>query len=70
MLEIVADDDGDTFRSVSTLTLPGAVYVLHTFQKKSKRGLATPKRELDLIRQRLRWAQEEHEAAQATAEGE
>jgi len=32
---------------------PGAVYVLHAFQKKSKRGIATPKKEIELIRQRL-----------------
>ena len=50
VLEIVEDRDGDTYRTVYTLTLPDAVYVLHAFQKKSKHGIATPKRELDLIR--------------------
>ena len=53
MLEIVTDHRGDTWRSVYTVRLEGAIYVLHAFQKKSKKGLATPKRELDLIRQRL-----------------
>ena len=53
MLKIVTDHRGDTWRSVYTVRLEGAIYVLHAFQKKSKKGLATPKRELDLIRQRL-----------------
>jgi phage-related protein len=53
VLEIVTDHRGDTWRSVYTVRLEGAIYVLHAFQKKSKKGLATPKRELDLIRQRL-----------------
>ncbi|HEY7030524.1 MAG TPA: type II toxin-antitoxin system RelE/ParE family toxin [Thermomicrobiales bacterium] len=56
--EIVADDEGGTFRVVYTVTLPDAVYVLHAFQKKAKRGIATPQRDLDLIRQRLRMARE------------
>ena len=53
VLEIVTDHRGDTWRSVYTVRLEGAIYVLHAFQNKSKKGLATPKRELDLIRQRL-----------------
>jgi len=55
--EIVADDEGGTFRVVYTVTLPDAVYVLHAFQKKAKHGIATTKQDLDLIRQRLRDAQ-------------
>jgi phage-related protein len=58
VLEVTEDYAGDTFRAVYTLTLPEAVYVLHAFQKQAKHGIATPKRELDLIRQRLRQAQE------------
>ena len=57
VLEIVDDHDGDTYRAVYTVRFADAVYVLHAFQKKSKRGIATPKRELDLIRQRLAAAQ-------------
>jgi phage-related protein len=53
VLEIVTDHRGDTWRAVYTVRLEGAIYVLHAFQKKSKKGLATPKRELDLVRQRL-----------------
>jgi len=61
VLEIVDDFDGDTFRAVYTLRFAGAVYVLHAFQKKSKRGIATPKAELDLIEQRLLRAREDYE---------
>lgn len=53
VLEIVSDFRGDTFRAVYTVRFASAVYVLHVFQKKSKRGIATPKREIDLIKQRL-----------------
>jgi phage-related protein len=58
--EIVDDYDGDTFRAVYTVRFVRAVYVLHAFQKKSKRGAATPRTELDLIDQRLRRAREDY----------
>jgi phage-related protein len=61
VLEIVDDFDGDTFRAVYTVRFAKAVYVLHAFQKKSKRGAATPRSELDLIDQRLRRAREDYE---------
>jgi phage-related protein len=61
VLEIVDDFDGDTFRAVYTVRFAKAVYVLHAFQKKSKRGVATPKAELDLIGQRLKRAEEDYE---------
>jgi phage-related protein len=57
VLEIVRDYRGDTFRAVYTVRLAGAVYVLHVFQKKSKKGRATPKMDLKLIEQRLREAE-------------
>ena len=57
VLEIVADYEGDTYRTVYTVRLATAVYVLHVFQKKSTRGIATPRRELELVRQRLRQAE-------------
>lgn len=60
VLEIVEDDDGSTYRAVYTVTFQDAVYVLHAFQKKSTGGIATPKRHLDLIRQRLRQAADMH----------
>jgi phage-related protein len=58
VLEVVEDHDGDTYRAVYTVRIAKAVYVLHVFQKKAKRGIATPKSDLDLIKQRLRAAQE------------
>jgi phage-related protein len=61
VLEIVDDHDGDTYRAVYTIRFAGAVYVLHAFQKKSKRGIAAPKTELDLIKQRLKHAREDYE---------
>jgi phage-related protein len=61
VLEIVSDFDGATFRAVYTVRFAMAVYVLHAFQNKSKRGIATPKAELDLIDQRLKRATEDYE---------
>lgn len=58
-MEIVAPHDGNAWRAVYTVRFNDAVYVLHAFQKKSKSGIATPKREMDLIRQRL--AEAEHD---------
>jgi phage-related protein len=64
VLEIVTDHRGDTWRSVYTVCFEGAVYVLHAFQKKSKKGVATPKREPDLIRQRLADAERDYRERQ------
>ena len=61
VLEIVADAEGKAFRTVYTVQFAEAVYVLHAFQKKSRRGIATPKTELDLIGTRLGRAQEDYE---------
>lgn len=61
MLEIVEDHDGDTYRAVYTVRFAEAVYVLHVFQKKSKKKSATPKHELELIRARLKQAERRHE---------
>ena len=57
VLEVVEDSGGGTFRAVYTVKFGDAVYVLHCFQKKSTHGIATPKRELDLIRERLKRAE-------------
>lgn len=51
VLEVVSDHRGDTFRTVYTVKLEKAVYVLHAFQKKSKHGIATPKRVMELVKQ-------------------
>jgi phage-related protein len=67
VLEIVEDHDGDTFRAVYTVRFADAIYVLHVFQKKSKKKIATPKHELELIRARLKEAERLH--AERTREG-
>lgn len=54
VLEVVEDHQGDTYRAVYTVRYATAVYVLHCFQKKSTRGIATPKPDLDLIEARLK----------------
>lgn len=56
VLEVVEDDAGGTYRAVYTVQFEHAVYVLYCFQKKSKRGIATPKADMDVIRDRLRVA--------------
>src|SRR4051812_11986027 len=61
VLEVMDDHDGDTYRAVYTVRFVGVVYVLHAFQKKAKRGIATPRSELALIEQRLKRAGEDHE---------
>lgn len=60
VLEVVARHEGDAFRAVYTVRFKAAVYVLHAFQKKAKRGIATPKPEIDLIRRGLRAAEQHH----------
>jgi phage-related protein len=60
VLEVVDDFDGDAFRTIYTVRFLGAVYILHAFQKKSKRGIATPQHEIELIRSRLRRAEEHY----------
>ena len=62
VLEIVSDHRGDTFRAVYTVRLGEWVFVLHAFQKKSKRGAATPQAELEMIKRRLKRAVEISEA--------
>ena len=53
VLEVVEDDIGGTYRAVYTVKFAEAVFVLHCFQKKSKRGIATPKEDMDIIHARL-----------------
>lgn len=57
VLEIVENYDGDTYRAVYTVKMVGVVYVLHTFQKKSKQGITTPRQDLALIAARLKLAE-------------
>ena len=60
VLEIVEDKDGNTYRGVYTVKLAGVVYVIHAFQKKSTKGISTPKHEIDLIKDRLKRAEEHY----------
>jgi phage-related protein len=61
VLEIVSNHDGDTFRAVYTVRFSEAVYVLHAFQKKSPRGIATRLSDVALIRERLKAARQDYE---------
>lgn len=61
VLEIVDHHDGDTYRAVYTVKFVHAVYVLHVFQKKSKKGIQTPKADMELIRSRLSRAAADHD---------
>lgn len=60
VLEVVDDHRGDTYRAVYTVRFADAVYVLHAFQKKAKKGIATPRREIALIHARLKLAATDH----------
>ncbi len=60
VFEIVDDHDGDTYRAVYTVKFEKAVYVLHTLQKKSKKGISTPKADIDLIKSRYKRAEEHY----------
>ena len=62
VLEIVDDSDGDTYRVIYTVIFDDAVYGLHAFQKKSKKGKETSKTDLKMIERRLKMALEHHEA--------
>jgi phage-related protein len=57
VLEIIENDAGGTYRAAYTVKFAGVVYVLHVFQKKSKRGIQTPGTEIELIRRRLALAE-------------
>jgi phage-related protein len=61
VLEVVEDHAGSTYRAIYSVRFARAVYVLHVFQKKSKRGVKTPKHEINLIEARLKWAKLDYE---------
>jgi phage-related protein len=62
VLEVVEDYNTDTYRAVYTVRFVDAIYVLHVFQKKSKKGIATPQEEIDKIKKRLSAAEELHKS--------
>ena len=61
VLEVVERYDSDTYRAVYTVKFADVVYVLHAFQKKSKKGIQTPKQEIELIKKRLQQAQKDYQ---------
>jgi len=61
VVELRESDGGSAYRAIYTVQYADAVYVLHAFQKKSKRGIATPKREMELIERRLKELERERE---------
>jgi phage-related protein len=65
VLEVVEDDDGSTYRVVYTVRFARAVYVLHAFQKKSKSGIKTPPTEIEMVRRRLKLAEEDYATRRA-----
>ncbi len=62
VLEVVDDFDSDTYRAVYTVRFAGAIYVLHCFQKKSKKGGETPKHDIEVVKLRLKAAEEHYRA--------
>ena len=64
VLELVSDYQTDTYRAVYTVRFGERVYVLHAFQKKSKKGIATSQSDIELIKRRLKQAEDLHKAWQ------
>lgn len=61
VLELVESHDGNAYRAVYAVRFDEVVYVLHAFQKKSPSGIRTAKRDVDLVAERLKSAQKDHE---------
>jgi phage-related protein len=70
LLEVIEDHHGGTFRGVYTVKFAGAVYSLHSFQKKSKKGVKTPASDMNLIRQRLKAAEKHYKEWRLSQEKE
>lgn len=62
VFEVVERADGDAFRLIYTVQFAEAIYVLHAFQKKSPKGVATDRRDIELVQQRLKLARQDHAA--------
>ena len=69
VLEILDDFDGNTYRAMYTVRFAGAVYALHVFQKKSRKGIATPKQDIELVKARLKRAEDHYAAWVADTQG-
>ena len=61
VLEVVDDFEGSTYRAIYTVRFAGVVYLLHAFQEKSRKGIATPRQEIRLIEERLQRAREDYD---------
>ena len=70
VLEIIEAQERNTFRAVYTVRFAKAVYMLHAFQKKAKKGIKTPKQEIELVKKRLRLAEEHYEEWSKAQENE
>ncbi len=62
VFEIVEDYRSDAYRAIYTVRFADAIYVLHAFQKKSPSGIKTPRKDVELVGQRLKLAQQDYEA--------
>jgi predicted XRE-type DNA-binding protein len=58
IIEIVNDYATNTYRAVYAIKIDDNIYVLHVFQKKSKRGIATTKHDLEIVKKRLQQAKQ------------
>jgi len=58
VLEVIENDQSGTYRCIYTVKFRAAIYVLHVFQKKSRKGIATPKEHIEMIERRLKQAAE------------
>ena len=70
VLEVVDDHQGDTYRALYTVKLAGVVYALHAFQKKAKKGIKTPRKDVVLIGKRYKAAEAHHAALAAEKDKE
>ena len=61
VLEVIARHGGQTYRAAYTVKFAEAVFVLHAFVKRSKKGIATPRADIELIKRRLRTAAEQYQ---------
>lgn len=69
VVEIVDDHKGDTYRTVYAVKFDNAIYVLHAFQKKSKQGIKTPQAEIDLVKRRLKAAEDDYKTRSESGDG-
>lgn len=65
IVEIVEDHNTDTYRAIYTVRFSGVIYVLHAFQKKSKKGIGTSDLDMDIVRRRLKIAEDDYKEAKA-----